>query len=133
MLVTTLGACDSGTKVGGGGEGDSCDVMHPCDSNSTCSITHTDDGSGECLAKGEDIDNDGLPNEMDFCNAGQGGKYDEDRDLIGDDCDKCPIASPPANPDTDGDDVDAPCDPDSHEPGDQIVLFQGFRDGIPAT
>ena len=107
--------------------------MTPCGDASTCSVTHTTDGSGECIAKGEDLDSDGLPNEMDFCNAGAGGQYDEDRDLIGDDCDRCPIASPPASPDPDDDEVDAPCDPDSREPGDQIVVFEGFRNGIPAT
>jgi hypothetical protein len=98
-----------------------------------CSVTHTADGSGECLAAGEDIDNDGLPNESDFCNAGAGGEFDEDRDLIGDDCDRCPIAAPPASPDPDGDDVDSPCDPDPREPGDQIVVFDGFRTGIPVA
>lgn len=133
LFLLLVAACDSGAKVGGGGEGESCDVMHACDANNVCSVTHTDDGTGECLAKGEDIDGDGLPNEMDFCNAGEGGKYDEDRDLIGDDCDKCPIASPRATPDPDGDEVESPCDPDPSEPGDKIVAFEGFREGIPAT
>ena len=104
-----------------------------CGDDTVCSVTHTTDGHGECIAKGEDIDGDGLLNETDFCNSGEGGKYDEDRDLIGDDCDKCPIASPPAMPDPDGDEVDSPCDPDPREPGDQIVVFEGFRDGIPTT
>jgi hypothetical protein len=133
LMLVPLAACDSGAKIGGGGEGDSCDVMHPCDVNHACSITHTTDGSGECLAKGEDIDGDGLPNEMDFCNSSEGGQYDEDRDLIGDDCDKCPIASPRATPDPDGDDVESPCDPDPSEPGDRIVAFEGFRDVIPTS
>jgi hypothetical protein len=132
LTFLLLAACTSESK-GGGGEGDSCDVMTACGEGNVCSVTHTTDGSGECLASGDDVDSDGLPNEMDYCNAGEGGQYDEDRDLIGDDCDKCPIASPPASPDPDGDDVDAPCDPDSREPGDQIVVFEGFRNGIPAT
>ncbi|MGE3767450.1 MAG: hypothetical protein AB7L94_34670 [Kofleriaceae bacterium] len=127
-----LAACTSGSGDGPG-EGDSCDRMTPCGDDTVCSVTHTSDGSGECLAKGEDIDSDGLSNEMDYCNAGAGGQFDEDRDLIGDDCDKCPIAPPPAAPDPDGDDVDSPCDPDNREPGDQIVVFEGFRNGIPAT
>lgn len=132
LSLMLFAACTSGSG-GGGGEGDSCDVMTACGDDSVCSVTHTSDGSGECIAKGEDIDSDGLVNEMDYCNAGAGGQYDEDRDLIGDDCDKCPIAAPPANPDPDGDEVDAPCDPDSREPGDQIVVFEGFRNGIPST
>jgi hypothetical protein len=127
-----LGACTSGTKDGGG-EGDTCDLSTACGDDSVCSVTHTSDGSGECIAKGEDLDGDGLLNEADYCNAGMGGAFDEDRDLIGDDCDKCPIAQPPTTPDPDGDDVDAPCDPDSREPGDRIVVFEGFRNGIPAT
>jgi hypothetical protein len=127
-----LVACTSKT-TGGGGEGDSCDVMNPCGDDSVCSVTHTSDGGGECIAKGEDLDGDGLVNEMDFCNAGAGGQYDEDRDLIGDECDKCPIASPLANPDPDGDEVESPCDPDPREPGDRIVVFEGFRNGIPST
>lgn len=127
-----LAACSA--KSGGGGEeGDACDPMTACSDTTVCSVTHTTDGSGECIAKGEDIDNDGLPNEMDYCNAGAGGAFDEDRDLIGDDCDKCPIAAPPLTPDPDGDDVDSPCDPDNREPGDRIVAFDGFRNGIPAT
>lgn len=132
FLFLLLAACESRTTTGGG-EGDACDVMTPCGDSAVCSVTHTGDGSGECIAKGEDLDGDGLPNEMDFCNAGAGGAYDEDRDLIGDDCDRCPIAAPPSSPDPDGDDVDSPCDPDRSEPGDKIVVFEGFRDGIPAA
>lgn len=107
--------------------------MTACNEESVCSVTHTSDGSGECVAKSGDLDGDGLPNETDYCNAGAGGEFDEDRDLIGDDCDKCPIAPPPSTPDPDGDDVDSPCDPDNREPGDQIVVFEGFRNGVPAT
>ena len=133
IACLVLAACSAKSGGSGGEEGDSCDALTPCGSDSVCSVTHTSDGSGECIARGEDIDGDGLLNENDFCNAGPGGAYDEDRDLIGDDCDKCPIAKPPATPDPDGDEVDAPCDPDSREPGDRIVVFEGFRDGIPAT
>ncbi|MFN0251600.1 MAG: hypothetical protein ACKV2T_32290 [Kofleriaceae bacterium] len=131
-FLALFAACTSKT-TGGGGEGDSCDVMTACGDTAVCSVTHTTDGSGECIAKGEDLDSDGLANEMDYCNASAGGQYDEDRDLIGDECDKCPIASPLANPDPDGDEVESPCDPDPREPGDRIVAFEGFRNGIPST
>jgi hypothetical protein len=59
--------------------------------------------------------------------------FDEDADQVGDDCDRCPIAPPPATPDTDTDEVDAPCDPDSTTNGDRIVVFEGFNTGMPAT
>ena len=129
-IAVTLFGCSSQTS--GSGLGDSCDRENACDEG-VCSVTHTTDGSGECIAADEDIDSDGLTNENDFCNDGMGGQYDEDRDLIGDDCDKCPIAAPPANPDMDGDDVDSPCDPDPRTPGDKIVVFEGFRTGVPTN
>src|SRR3569833_3948577 len=46
---------------------------------------------------------------MDHCPTVTGGLYDEDGDGIGDDCDRCPIAKPPAVPDQDGDDVVCLC------------------------
>ena len=75
---------------------------------------------------------DGLPNGKDFCQHAMGGAFDEDKDGFGDDCDRCPIAAPRATPDTDGDMVDAPCDPAPTEPGDEILFFDGFGNGISA-
>ncbi|HEY4058529.1 MAG TPA: hypothetical protein VGM39_18075 [Kofleriaceae bacterium] len=138
LALMLLAAC--GSKASGGDDGDDgpanggeCDASHDCKDGKVCSITHNADGVGECLDANGDVDNDGLQNSQDYCNSGPGGQYDEDRDLIGDDCDKCPIAAPPSTPDPDNDDVESPCDPDPRTPGDKIALFQGFRAGIPAT
>ncbi|HEY4175208.1 MAG TPA: hypothetical protein VGM90_00180 [Kofleriaceae bacterium] len=136
FALLLLAAC--GTKTGSGGgddggvaNGGECDASHDCSDGKVCSITHDASGVGECLDATGDIDGDGLLNSQDYCNSGPGGQYDEDRDLIGDDCDKCPIAPPRSTPDPDNDDVESPCDPDPRTPGDKIVVFQGFRTGIP--
>ena len=134
LVVVMLAACgeDGGGGDDGGGEGDACGALQPCGSGLACSVTHTDDNKvGECFAASGDIDGDGLTNDKDYCNAMPGGEYDEDRDLIGDICDRCPIAEPPDTADPDNDEVDSPCDPDPREPGDKIVVFEGFRNGIP--
>ena len=86
----------------------------------------TDPGGPVCISASGDLDGDGIPNGQDFCEHVAGGRYDEDLDGIGDDCDPCPIAPPPAQPDPDGDAVDSPCDPDPNTPGDHILLFDGF-------
>jgi hypothetical protein len=80
-----------------------------------------------CIDVNGDIDGDGIPNGKDFCEHMAGGAYDEDGDGIGDECDPCPIAPPPAQPDPDGDAVDSPCDPDPRTPGARILLFNGFN------
>lgn len=137
FALMLLAACSSDSGGGGGGDdgpaSGECDATHDCDSGKVCSVTHDASGEGKCLDANGDIDNDGLQNGMDFCNSGPGGQYDEDRDLIGDDCDKCPIAPPRSQPDPDNDDVDFPCDPDPRTPGDKIAVFTGFRAGIPQT
>jgi hypothetical protein len=88
---------------------------------------------GTCIAGDGDVDGDGLRNDKDFCHDKPGGAFDEDADQVGDDCDRCPIARPLASRDTDTDDVDAPCDPDSTINGDRIVVFDGFNAGMPAN
>ena len=86
----------------------------------------TAEGGPICITGEGDLDGDGIPNLMDYCQHQAGGKSDEDLDGIGDDCDHCPIAKPRATVDPDGDNVDSPCDPDPHEPGDEILLFESF-------
>ncbi len=91
----------------------------------------TNPGGPVCIDAKGDIDGDGIPNDKDFCDHMPGGAFDEDQDGIGDECDACPIAPPPATPDPDGDGVDSPCDPDPQTPGDRIVLFNGFNAPLP--
>ena len=103
-------------------------MTDPCATGGVCDFTAP--GGNICIDANADTDGDGLINAVDHCPNVPGGKYDEDGDGIGDDCDKCPIAPPPAVPDPDGDDVDSPCDPDPETPGDKILLFEGFGDGV---
>lgn len=100
-----------------------------CDASEVCDKT---DPSGVlvCLPADGDLDGDGIPNGADFCEHVAGGATDEDGDGIGDVCDACPIAPPPATPDPDGDAVDSPCDPDPRTGGDTILFFDGFNNGL---
>lgn len=106
--------------------GGPCSATQPCGDGAVCDLT--DPGGPICVAADGDDDGDGIPNDRDFCMHQEGGAFDEDLDRIGDDCDACPIAPPPATPDPDGDDLDSPCDPDPSTPGDRIVVFNGFND-----
>ncbi len=101
---------------------------HSCDDTQVCD--KTDPNGPTCIPANGDLDGDGIPNSKDFCDHVPGGATDEDGDGIGDICDPCPIAPPPATPDPDGDAVDRPCDPDTYTPGDTILLFDGFAGGI---
>ena len=101
-----------------------CGPNEGCGSDAICDMTDPD--GPHCISDEGDLDGDGIPNGEDYCEHVAGGRYDEDGDGIGDECDPCPIAPPPAEPDADGDAVDSPCDPDSLTPGDRILLFDGF-------
>ena len=125
LLIGALVGCSPGAPEGGG-LGDPCDLQTPCGDGVVCDYTIA---APACIDASADPDGDGIPNSMDHCPNTPGGLYDEDNDGIGDDCDRCPIAKPPAVPEPDGDDVDAPCDPDTHTPGDKILLFDGFGSG----
>ena len=120
--ISTLGACGGAM---GTTNGDSCDADTPCSSGQVCDLTAP--GGAVCISAEGDLDGDGIPNGMDKCEHVAGGLYDEDGDGFGDECDACPIAKPPKTPETDGDGVDAPCDPNPTKPGDKIVLFNGFN------
>lgn len=124
-LLFALAACGGGGGVEIGGD---CSQDAVCTDGAVCDFTDPD--GPVCIDGTGDLDGDGLQNSKDFCNHVAGGAFDEDRDGIGDDCDKCPIAPPEDGPEPDGDDVDSPCDPDPVEPGDQIVAFSGFNDGV---
>jgi hypothetical protein len=121
--VTACGATTTTTHIGG-----------PCDSSNKCAdgqiCDRTNPGGQICIDANGDNDGDGIPNGKDFCEHMMGGANDEDGDGIGDECDACPIAPPPSRPDSDGDAVDSPCDPDTRTPGDKILLFNGFNAGV---
>ena len=117
-IVLALAGC--GTDLGG-----PCSQTDPCGDGAVCDLTHPD--GPVCVSADGDDDGDGIPNHLDFCQHQEGGRFDEDLDGIGDDCDRCPIAPPPATPDPDGDEVDSPCDPDPTVAGDRIVVFDGFN------
>ena len=121
MTVLALVLAGCGADLGG-----PCSATEPC-SEGVCDLTNP--GGGECVDADGDGDGDGIPNKRDFCQHEMGGEYDEDLDGLGDICDACPIAPPPAQPDSDGDEVDSPCDPDPSTKGDTIVLFDGFNGG----
>ncbi len=126
MIVALLAGCGAGVEIGG-----ECSQESACEDGATCDFT--DPAGPVCIDASGDLDGDGIANAQDFCNHVPGGQFDEDRDGIGDDCDRCPIAPPPSSPDRDADEVDSPCDPDPDTDGDQIVAFSGFNEGLPAN
>ena len=122
LVAGMLAGCDDGL-------GGPCSAIKHCDVG-VCDLT---DPTGPiCISSDGDLDGDGIRNDADFCNHQAGGEFDEDRDGVGDVCDHCPIAPPPATPDRDSDEVDSPCDPDPDVDGDRIVVFDGFNAGLPA-
>ena len=81
-----------------------------------------------------DGDGDGIPDVVDDCpNAANPRQENEDGDRFGDICDPCPVAADNNPPDADLDGVADACDPRPLVPGDKIVLFEGFHDGVPAS
>ena len=129
FLLSALGlvvsACSPSVGVG-----DACSLDDPCDEG-VCNLSGP--GDPVCVDANGDLDGDGLPNKSDFCNQQPGGNFDEDGDGRGDECDACPIAPPPAQPDRDTDMVDSPCDPDPTMDGNRITMFEGFNGTLPAS
>lgn len=126
LLSTTVLACGAESSAG-----DACSASAPCGQGEVCDLTAP--GGAICIGATGDLDGDGIANAQDFCQHAMGGAYDEDGDGLGDECDACPIGKPPASPETDGDGVDSPCDPDPRTPGDKIVLFNGFNGALPGS
>ncbi len=85
-------------------------------------------------ASPSDLDGDGIPNAADNCpTTPNPEQYNEDGDKFGDVCDPCPPVADDAPLDTDGDGVADACDPRPTQPGDTIVLFEGFHAALPAA
>lgn len=123
LVLLCLAAVFACNADNGPGLGEACTLDSGCDEG-VCNLSGAD---VVCIEADGDIDGDGLANKSDFCNQLAGGQFDEDVDGVGDECDRCPIAKPPASPDPDADDVDRPCDPDPSVAGDKIAIFEGFN------
>ncbi|HEX5060760.1 MAG TPA: hypothetical protein VFV99_15435 [Kofleriaceae bacterium] len=124
FVLAAAAGCGSSTLSG------PCSLDSACSDGEVCDFTA--EGGPICISADGDVDNDGIPNGEDFCEHAMGGRYDEDKDGVGDDCDKCPIAPPRDTPDSDGDGVESPCDPAPTEPGDEIIFFDGFNGALSA-
>jgi len=120
IFVVALG-CGGGDAVDDG----PCSLTDPCGGDAVCDYTAP--GGATCIPAEGDLDGDGLENCSDFCKHQAGGRFHQERDGVGDDCDRCPIARPRDTPDTDSDEVDAPCDPAPTADGDELLLFDGFN------
>jgi len=82
---------------------------------------------------GDDIDFDGVPNDMDNCPSSSNGfQGNEDGDKFGDACDPCPQIANDTPPDGDMDGVADACDPKPIMFGDKVAFFEGFHQGKPS-
>jgi hypothetical protein len=81
-------------------------------------------------AESTDRDGDGITNDADNCpDVANADQHDEDGDSLGDVCDPCPPSDD--NTDDDDDGVANDCDPNPEMPGERILMFEGFADGVP--
>src|SRR6185436_16569868 len=143
VLLLGLAACYDPHPLAGA----PCSDHEPCPNGQACiagacRATEVVDAQGDASdgasgspdgANGSpDVDRDGVPDAVDNCrdtpNADQGN---EDGDRFGDACDPCPIDANNTPSDPDGDGVADSCDPRPSMPGDKIVLFEGFHQGVP--
>lgn len=126
-----------------------CSRGEPCPAGQACvdgrcggtvevppdAVTMFSDGPLPPDASGpNDPDGDGILTANDNCpDKANANQANEDGDPLGDACDPCPIdpANPPSDPDGDG--VSDSCDPHPTAAVDSIVLFEGFKSGVPPT
>jgi hypothetical protein len=151
LIACALGACYSPAPV----TGLPCDpAIGNCPRGQTCVATASGgvcDGASDSPdapaggdgaidvaidgPSGPDGDGDGVADATDNCvmkaNANQAN---EDGDAWGDVCDPCPPIADAATPDDpDADGVSGFCDIRPNMAGEHIVLFEGFRSGLPPT
>jgi hypothetical protein len=110
-------------------DGQTC---QPVGNHFACEFTTTSpDARADSPAEPNDVDGDGIANASDNCpNVANPDQANEDGDGFGDACDDCP-PFPSTGADADGDGVGDLCDPHPTTPGDSIVLFEGFANGMP--
>ena len=126
-------ACPAGQHCVAIAGGNFCETtVRPIDAAGS-DVTALDATDAPHDATADDVDGDGYSNQNDNCpdkyNPDQGN---EDGDAFGDVCDPCPPVADDAPADSDSDGVADACDPHPLDPGDSIVLFEGFHHGIPA-
>jgi hypothetical protein len=124
-------------------EGVPCSDDGTCPSGQTCvgtvCLSHDPniDGSPQMIdghITANDTDGDGIENSVDNCpDVPNPDQANEDGDKFGDACDPCPVEANDTPSDPDGDGVADGCDPHPTTPGDKIVVFEGFANGIPTT
>jgi hypothetical protein len=102
-----------------------CDPERPaCPYGQSCVVRN---GEAVCSALPADVPDAPAP-EPDAPVTCGGDNYDGD--AFGDACDPCPPIANNAPVDSDGDGVSDDCDPDPLSPGDSIIRFDAFRNGL---
>ncbi len=92
---------------------------------STSGIDGAVDSSIDTPSSTLDSDNDGIVDADDNCpGMSNADQFDEDRDMIGDVCDICPISANNADSDSDGVGDGCDLDPDN---ADRILVFENFQ------
>lgn len=146
LFLSLISACFSPHAA----EGVPCDLANPhCPEGQTCQGTGVCSSSAIGSPDGPsaqdaaidaprpdagpmDRDGDGVLDDDDNCpDTYNPGQENEDGDKFGDVCDPCPPHFDNHPTDSDGDGISDDCDPNPNQPGEKIVLFEGFHHGIP--